>query len=315
MTELRGAPEPPLDELLARLDPVDLVLVEGYKRDRHPKIEARRAATAQDLIADGDETIEAVASDAPLAGPRGPGLRPRRHPGDRRLHPRPRRPAVSRCFDTVAIVDWSSGRILPRVLQRAASARVDRSPATRLADGRHLTIAAGDPSATCPSPTSDSRPLPCRLLTRPALHTAAFYVALFMAMGVHVPFWPLWLEDWGLTADGGRPLHRARRGGAGGGRAWRSRRSPTGSTRRRHTLAACAAATRRCSSSRHLGIDTRPVLLAATLGGRRGAGRASARSPRRSGVAAARACGFAYAAGARPRLGRLSRRQPRASAR
>ena len=68
MTELRGAPEPTLDALLARLDPVDLVLVEGYKRDRHPKIEARRAATAQDLIADGDETIEAIASDAPLPG-------------------------------------------------------------------------------------------------------------------------------------------------------------------------------------------------------------------------------------------------------
>ena len=68
MTELRGGPEPCLDALVARLDPVDLVLVEGYKRDRHPKIEVRRAATAQDLIAAGDETVEAVASDVPLAG-------------------------------------------------------------------------------------------------------------------------------------------------------------------------------------------------------------------------------------------------------
>jgi molybdopterin-guanine dinucleotide biosynthesis protein MobB len=68
IAELRGAPEPPLAELLARLDPVDLVLVEGWKRDRHPKIEARRAATAQDLIAEGDATIEAVASDAPIPG-------------------------------------------------------------------------------------------------------------------------------------------------------------------------------------------------------------------------------------------------------
>lgn len=72
MTERRGAPEPSLAELLARLDPVDLVLVEGYKRDRHPKIETRRAATAQDLIATSDETIEAVASDAPLEGVRVP---------------------------------------------------------------------------------------------------------------------------------------------------------------------------------------------------------------------------------------------------
>ena len=68
MTELRAAPEPTLDQLLARLDPVDLVLVEGYKRDRHPKIEARRTETAQDLIAACDGTIEAVASDQPIPG-------------------------------------------------------------------------------------------------------------------------------------------------------------------------------------------------------------------------------------------------------
>ncbi len=68
MTELRGAPEPALADLLAQLAPVDLVLVEGYKRDRHAKIEVRRAATAQDLIAARDPTIEAVASDAALPG-------------------------------------------------------------------------------------------------------------------------------------------------------------------------------------------------------------------------------------------------------
>jgi molybdopterin-guanine dinucleotide biosynthesis protein MobB len=68
MTELRGGPEPCLDALLARLDPVDLVLAEGYKRDRHRKIEVRRAAAAQDLIAAGDETVEAIASDLPLDG-------------------------------------------------------------------------------------------------------------------------------------------------------------------------------------------------------------------------------------------------------
>ena len=69
MTELRGGtPEPTLDELLPHLAPADLVLVEGYKRDRHPKIEARRAETGQDLIAEGDATIEAVASDTPLPG-------------------------------------------------------------------------------------------------------------------------------------------------------------------------------------------------------------------------------------------------------
>ncbi|WP_295313904.1 molybdopterin-guanine dinucleotide biosynthesis protein B [Roseobacter sp.] len=66
MHELRGAPEPSLDELLARLSPVDLVLIEGYKRDAHPKIEAFRAETGNPLIAPEDPTIRAVASDTPM---------------------------------------------------------------------------------------------------------------------------------------------------------------------------------------------------------------------------------------------------------
>lgn len=64
--ELRTAPEPTLDDLIARLSPVDLVLVEGYKRDRHPKIEAWRAVNANPLIADTDPTVRAVAADEPL---------------------------------------------------------------------------------------------------------------------------------------------------------------------------------------------------------------------------------------------------------
>jgi len=64
MRELRATEEPPLADLLKQLQPVDLVLVEGYKRDRHPKIEAHRTATGQPLIAPGDETIRAVASDS-----------------------------------------------------------------------------------------------------------------------------------------------------------------------------------------------------------------------------------------------------------
>ena len=66
MHELRDAPEPPLAALLARLSRVDLVLVEGYKRDAHPKVEAHRAATGNPLIATGDPTIRAVASDTAL---------------------------------------------------------------------------------------------------------------------------------------------------------------------------------------------------------------------------------------------------------
>ena len=63
MTELRGEEEPTLEALLQRLAPVDLVLIEGYKRDRHPKIEAHRAETGQPLIAPEDETVRAVASN------------------------------------------------------------------------------------------------------------------------------------------------------------------------------------------------------------------------------------------------------------
>lgn len=63
MAELRGAPEPPLEALLAKLAPVDLVLVEGWKRDRHPKVECWRAATGRPLIAPEDPTVRAVASD------------------------------------------------------------------------------------------------------------------------------------------------------------------------------------------------------------------------------------------------------------
>ena len=64
MTELRGAEEPPLDVLLAKLDPCDLILVEGYKAAPHPKIETHREAAGRDLLAPGNPTIRAVASDA-----------------------------------------------------------------------------------------------------------------------------------------------------------------------------------------------------------------------------------------------------------
>ncbi len=68
MEELRGAPEPSLDQLLGRLAPADLILIEGYKGEGHPKIETHRADAGQDLIAPGDATIRAVASDVALSG-------------------------------------------------------------------------------------------------------------------------------------------------------------------------------------------------------------------------------------------------------
>ena len=62
------AEEPSLDKLLARLKPADLVLVEGYKREGHPKVEAHRAAAGRELLAPGDPSIRAVASDSTHEG-------------------------------------------------------------------------------------------------------------------------------------------------------------------------------------------------------------------------------------------------------
>jgi len=66
--ELQDEPEPPLDELLAHMAPADLVVVEGFKRFAHPKIEVHRRERATPLLAADDPSITAVASDEPLAG-------------------------------------------------------------------------------------------------------------------------------------------------------------------------------------------------------------------------------------------------------
>jgi molybdopterin-guanine dinucleotide biosynthesis protein MobB len=66
MHELRDEKEPALSELLKKLAPVDLVLIEGYTRDTHPKVEAHRAETGNPLIAPDDPTVRAIASDTPL---------------------------------------------------------------------------------------------------------------------------------------------------------------------------------------------------------------------------------------------------------
>ncbi len=65
MTELRGQAEPPLAQLLARFDPCDLILIEGYKTAPHPKIETHRQAAGRDLLAPTNPTIRAIASDGP----------------------------------------------------------------------------------------------------------------------------------------------------------------------------------------------------------------------------------------------------------
>jgi molybdopterin-guanine dinucleotide biosynthesis protein B len=63
MRELRGAPEPSLADLLRLLAPVDLVLVEGFKRDSLPKIEVHRAANGKPPIHPQDDCIVALISD------------------------------------------------------------------------------------------------------------------------------------------------------------------------------------------------------------------------------------------------------------
>jgi molybdopterin-guanine dinucleotide biosynthesis protein B len=72
--ELRGEAEPTLDELVAKLTPVDLLLIEGYKRAPHPKLEIYRAVAGKPLLHPGDPTIIAIATDAPLPGARIPVL-------------------------------------------------------------------------------------------------------------------------------------------------------------------------------------------------------------------------------------------------
>lgn len=68
MHELRGAPEPSLEELATRLQPVDLLLVEGFKRHPHPKLEIHRPSNGKSLLCTDDPHIVAVASDVPLDG-------------------------------------------------------------------------------------------------------------------------------------------------------------------------------------------------------------------------------------------------------
>lgn len=68
MHELRGAPEPGLDELAARITPVDLLLVEGFKHHPHPKIEIYRPTLGKPPLYPDDRYVVAIASDEELPG-------------------------------------------------------------------------------------------------------------------------------------------------------------------------------------------------------------------------------------------------------
>lgn len=66
MHELRGAPEPTLEEQIDHLSPVDLLLIEGWKWQPMPKLEIYREANGKPLLYPDDEHIIAVASDVPV---------------------------------------------------------------------------------------------------------------------------------------------------------------------------------------------------------------------------------------------------------
>ncbi len=72
MHELRGDPEPDLAVLLAKLSPVDLVIVEGFKRTPQRKIEVHRAANAKPFLFPDDADIVALACDVPVPAPAPP---------------------------------------------------------------------------------------------------------------------------------------------------------------------------------------------------------------------------------------------------
>lgn len=66
--ELRGEPEPELNDLIARISPVDILLVEGFKSYPHPKLEVHRPTLGKPLLCTNDPHVVAVASDVRLSG-------------------------------------------------------------------------------------------------------------------------------------------------------------------------------------------------------------------------------------------------------
>ena len=70
--ELREEPEWDLAALVKKISPVDLVLVEGFKRDKFPKLEIHRIANGKPLLHTEDPLIVAVASDSAVPAARVP---------------------------------------------------------------------------------------------------------------------------------------------------------------------------------------------------------------------------------------------------
>lgn len=66
MHELRDSDEPKVEELVGKLSPVDLLLIEGFKKSAHPKLEIHRPAVGKPLLYPDDPHVVAVASDQVL---------------------------------------------------------------------------------------------------------------------------------------------------------------------------------------------------------------------------------------------------------
>ncbi len=66
MHELRDEAEPTVEDLVQYLNPVDLLLIEGFKHHAHDKLEVHRPDLGKSLLAPNDPRIVAVASDAPV---------------------------------------------------------------------------------------------------------------------------------------------------------------------------------------------------------------------------------------------------------
>ncbi|MEM6387007.1 MAG: molybdopterin-guanine dinucleotide biosynthesis protein B [Pseudomonadota bacterium] len=106
MHETNNEGEASLDALLKKLAPCDLVLVEGFKHEPHPKIETYRGETEQELIAHENTTIRAIASDTQVTSNGRPVFNLDDTLGIADF--------ISteldlRGFDSFAVVDWSSG--------------------------------------------------------------------------------------------------------------------------------------------------------------------------------------------------------------
>jgi molybdopterin-guanine dinucleotide biosynthesis protein B len=66
MHELRGVEEPKLPELLQKMSPVDLVVIEGFKSQPIRKIEVHRKVNGKPLLFPGDPAIAGIAADTTL---------------------------------------------------------------------------------------------------------------------------------------------------------------------------------------------------------------------------------------------------------